>query len=98
MGQSGSKRKPSDVEERLIDPTENTDIEGAHANSIKVLEDSPDGKEHSSFSRLLKLGNDHCLLLIVFKSLLFQKLFCFLHDSSTGVLYVGIGNNCSHCQ
>lgn len=63
MGQTASKRKPSDVEERLIDPVENEDLEDgpktkttAAAASLKVTADEPNGKDHSSVSRILKLG------------------------------------------
>lgn len=83
MGQTASKKRPSDVEERLIDPLENNDPvadEGATKNNIndKSTTATPVEKEHSSVSRLLKLGIYNKISMLINMSLTLSPDNCIV--------------------
>ena len=80
MGQTASKKRPSDVEERLIDPLENNDPEGATKNNIndKSTTATPVEKEHSSISRLLKLGIYNKISMLINMSLTLSPDNCII--------------------
>lgn len=83
MGQTASKKRPSDVEERLIDPLENNDLvadEGVSKNNLndKSTTSTPVQKEHSSVSRLLKLGIYNKILMFINISLILSPDNCIV--------------------